>query len=330
MIRRTFFRSAERRRHSVFILAVAFCVTNTALVPSAFAQQQQQNPTSGLDGAPLTTGPSQNTAANQSKNNNNSASQIAQQIGQSLLSSGTAMAPSCCSTGGCCSAAMMLIAMGLMGLAQSGANKSAAGQHGYNGSLNTSNGPSIPNPYNPGGNNPDSVNPSVVGGMGGKELADKLSGFGVKYDTKSGKFTMPNGKSFSTSDVMNPNAMANAGVSPSEYKSAMDMAKAAEKKAADSVEKMGALTAANGFDSGGSGGGSASSKLPPSLDEAGIPGAPMKREPTSVAGMVKNYNGEMIGVSGDNIFEMMARRYREKASKDNFLPPESSPDAISN
>ena len=53
------------------------------------------------------------------------------------------------------------------------------------------------------------------------------------------------------------------------------------------------------------------------------------REPASVAGMVKNYNGEMIGVSGDNIFDMMTRRYREKDGKDNFLPPESSPDSLS-
>lgn len=41
----------------------------------------------------------------------------------------------------------------------------------------------------------------------------------------------------------------------------------------------------------------------------------------SAEGLVKDFNGEMIGVAGDDIFKMMNRRYNLKATQDTFIGP---------
>ena len=46
-----------------------------------------------------------------------------------------------------------------------------------------------------------------------------------------------------------------------------------------------------------------------------------KRDPASAEGLAKDFNGDMIGVAGDDIFKMMNRRYKLKASQDNFIAP---------
>jgi hypothetical protein len=43
-----------------------------------------------------------------------------------------------------------------------------------------------------------------------------------------------------------------------------------------------------------------------------------KIEP-SVAGMSKKFGGENIGVSGDNIFQMVNRRYKSQDERNGFL-----------
>jgi|GEM_PF-5234734 len=50
-------------------------------------------------------------------------------------------------------------------------------------------------------------------------------------------------------------------------------------------------------------------------------GSSEKREVASVEGLAKDFNGEQIGVSGDDIFKMMNRRYKLKATQDNFIAP---------
>lgn len=206
----------------------------------------------------------------------------------------------------------MLIAMGLAALAQSGANKGAAGQHGFNASLNQSHDTRAPD--------------LETGNFGTYDVNKSISKYGTKYDEKTGKFTLPNGKSFSMNDLSNAEAMANAGVSPDEYKKAMAMAKDAEKKAVADSNKL--VSTENGYASSGG-----SFTPPPTVvtegEENGLQRGLGPREPASVAGMVRNYNGDMIGVAGDDIFSMMARRYREKTNKDAFLAPESKPEETS-
>lgn len=271
-----------------------------------------------VDGGQIST----NGAARQGASSNGSASQIAQMIGQGLLATGTAMMPPCsASMCSCCPTAAMLIAMGILGLMQSGANKGTAAQHKYVASTsNQGNDGTSAAGYDTLGSleNVPGFTPSDL------KKIDDLKKYGVTY--KDGKFTMPNGKSFGLNDVNNPNAMANAGVSAADFAKAMAQAAALEKKAGEQVEKVGAHTASQGFENGVGGGGSSG---PGSSDEeetyAGG-GAKAARDPAaSVAGMTKSYNGELIGVAGDSIFEMMARRYRQKSKEESFLPPESAP-----
>lgn len=44
-----------------------------------------------------------------------------------------------------------------------------------------------------------------------------------------------------------------------------------------------------------------------------------KRNMASVEGLARDFNGDMIGVAGDDIFKMMNRRYKLKTSQDNFI-----------
>jgi hypothetical protein len=46
-----------------------------------------------------------------------------------------------------------------------------------------------------------------------------------------------------------------------------------------------------------------------------------KREPATAEGLAKDFNGELIGVAGDDIFKMMNRRYKLKTAQDSFIGP---------
>lgn len=255
------------------------------------------------------TGASQHQAALTGQAQNQSSGSTANSIGSALLAAGTAMMPPCAAAQcSCCPMAAMLIMMGIMGLKQGGANNATAGAHGAQATLNQD--------Y---GNDTSAPSVSQVASFG-KKTADDLKKYGVTYDPKTGKVTMPNGKSFSESDLGNQSAMSNAGVSAEDYAKAMKMAKDAEKKLAGS----GLVSPSMGYEGGGGG---AQALRNPADEEAGPLGPGEKKNTGNVAGMSLNFNGDKIGVAGDDIFQMMARRYKEKDNKENFLPPDSAPDA---
>lgn len=253
---------------------------------------------------------SQNAAALNSQANNNSAGNTANQIGSQLLASGMSKLPSCCGATPptCCPMAIMEIIMGLMGLAQGGANKGAAANHGVNASQNAASS----NPYALTNNKDGADTASAFAAI---EAAKKN---GVKYDPKTGKFTLPNGKVMGPGDIGSKDAAMAAGVSAGDFDKAMSKIADMEKKAGKDSSNL-----ASG-DAGVEGGGGGGSMMPPSPDAVDEAIARAAREPTSVAGMAKNFNGDMIGVSGDNIFAMMARRYKQMDSKDSFLPPDAN------
>lgn len=251
---------------------------------------------------------SQNAAALQAQNQNNSSSGTANAIGAAMLAAGMAQLPGCCGAvpPACCPSAIMQIIMGLMGLAQGGANKGAAGNAAGNAAQNAASS----NPYALTGNK-DGADSSAFAAI---EAAKKN---GVKYDPKTGKFTLPDGKVMGPGDIGSKDAAMAAGVSAGDFDKAM-------KAAADAEKKAGAASKLASGDVGVEGGGGGGLTPPPadSQEDAAIRGA--LREPTSVAGMAKNFNGDMIGVSGDDIFKMMARRYKQMDSKDSFLPPDAN------
>lgn len=156
---------------------------------------------------------------------------------------------------------------------------------------------------------------------------------GVNFDTTTGIATLPNGKTISPSDTSNPAAIAaETGMSQSDYKGILAKAAELEKKAIADAQKSGtAYTASNGFDGGS--GGAGLNPLDAAADPAAAAAAALaaKRAPANasgkagVAGMARNYNGDMIGVAGDDIFQMMTRRYQEKVKNQSFLSPEALP-----
>lgn len=275
------------------------------------------------DGKPITD--SSYGSAKQGQGSNNSAGQIATMIGAGMVAAGTAMMPGCCSpTGGCCPAAVTMVAMGVLGLMQGAANKSTAGQHGM---VSADVGLQ---PDGDSNNQPDSYqspDPTTTAAFKtetakGFSALDKV---GAKLDPKTGKLTFPNGSTVGVGSLGDPSAMSHAGVSANDMKKIQktmsDLEKAAMTKAGSSL-----ASGESGYEGGGGG-----STTVVSSDEGmggmGGVGAGKDRDPAtaSVAGMTKNFNGELIGVAGDDIFKMMTRRYNQKSKEDSFLPPESSP-----
>ncbi|HRO67257.1 MAG TPA: hypothetical protein PL182_06820 [Pseudobdellovibrionaceae bacterium] len=269
--------------------------------------------------------PSANQSANAGQGSNSSAGQIAQMVGQALQATGSAMMGSCCGNPGgasCCAKGAMLLGMGILGMIQAGQNKSTAGQHGYVGDI-TYGGD---NPYGSDGYGSDTPGTSDPFSPAVKNKISELEGKGFEFNAKNGTLSIPGGKSFKLSDVTNKDAMGNAGVSGADYAANMATAAGLEKKAVSDVEKIGAHTASQGMADGGSGGGGGRSvsSTTDGSDEVSYRQKADDPKPT-VAGMMKSYNGEMIGVAGDSIFAMMARRYQQKHKEESFLPPDSSP-----
>lgn len=158
-------------------------------------------------------------------------------------------------------------------------------------------------------------------------LKPKLDQAGYKIDEKKGTWYDPNKKkTLSTSDFKDSSSMSRAGFSKSEqdgFNSVMGQMK----KDVNAVVKSKGLGADGGIGGdlgvGGGGGGTAAASTTGEAGTgaagAGQPTLSINRDPAQVAGMTKSYNGEMIGVSGDSLFDMMNRRYNLHKSKGAFL-----------
>lgn len=70
---------------------------------------------------------------------------------------------------------------------------------------------------------------------------------------------------------------------------------------------------------GGSGGGGTSETSSGAEPPQPSLGVAVDRDQSQVAGMAKSYQGEMIGVSGDSLFQMMDRRYKLHSDRGNFI-----------
>ncbi|MBX3041237.1 MAG: hypothetical protein KF789_11080 [Bdellovibrionaceae bacterium] len=269
--------------------------------------------------------PSANQSAKAGQGSNSSAGQIAQMVGQALQATGSGMMGSCCGNPGgaaCCAKGAMLLGMGILGMMQAGMNKSTAGQHGYVGDVTYGGS----DPYGTETNGTGSPSTSDPFAPSVKDKIAELEGKGFEFNAKNGTLSMPGGKSFKLSDVTNKDAMSNIGVSADDYAANMAAAAGFEKKAIGDVEKIGAHTASQGMADGGSGGGGLGRSVSSTDGSDDLSYRQKANDPKpTVAGMMKSYNGEMIGVAGDSIFAMMARRYQQKHKEESFLPPDSSP-----
>lgn len=139
-----------------------------------------------------------------------------------------------------------------------------------------------------------------------------------------GSITAANGKTYTAADFASTEAMIASGVSPSHAKMIADMMKKNDalmdtrKELAD-FSGMGsdydaAANAAAVTAAAAAGNGTLGSNLDADSSKDKI-----ARSLASAEGLSKDFNGELIGVSGDDIFKMMNRRYRLKANQDTFL-----------
>ena len=94
------------------------------------------------------------------------------------------------------------------------------------------------------------------------------------------------------------------------------------KKAGEGIESTKYAGIGSGIGSGGDSG------MGPGLDDPSkrrrfkdeLKPVEDKRKPSS-AGMAKDFHGDLIGASGDDIFTMMNRRYQLKNEQDTFFTP---------
>lgn len=139
----------------------------------------------------------------------------------------------------------------------------------------------------------------------------------VKINPKAGTVTTEDGKVYSQQDISSAAAMSAAGLNPS----VLSNIKAEIKKITDNVEKKSADGAMEGdVVVGTQKDGSGSGNIPNFDGVARGAGINSSRDPaTEVAGLTKNYNGELIGVSADSLFSIIDRRYKLHNEKGSFL-----------
>jgi hypothetical protein len=150
------------------------------------------------------------------------------------------------------------------------------------------------------------------------EMSEK--GYKVSPDGKT--MTFPDGRSVATSAITDEGALSSAGFSESDIQAGRATLAAGVSKANDKMRAV-QMTAEGG---GGGGGGSGRSVAD---DGSGGPGKGhggnfnfgQKKDPKkpNLSGMSKNFGSDKIGVAGDDIFEMITRRYKARDAADNFI-----------
>lgn len=227
-------------------------------------------------------------------------------VGQALMSAGAALMANPPTV----PAGAALMAMGLLAMMQSGEDSGAAGQSAATGSASNTNG--------------TSTGTAAVDGTGTsgfteakiKEGQAKLAAAGYKM-TAAG-ITNPDGSFTSSSAFNSPSAMAAAGISPA--------AIAEAQKILGDINTSGARVSSVGVNSGGGGGGITEGDSHGSSDAAMGAGNPFNidadKKGSLVAGKTVMFDGEPIGVRGQNIFEMVHSCYQKKRDGKHFIESE--------
>ena len=176
----------------------------------------------------------------------------------------------------------------------------------------------------------DNLSKNLPPGTSIKDMMNGLktitSGKGPYKINPDGSITSKDGKKYTVDNFSNENAMIAAGFSAADAK----FAAANLKKIKDSINND--LSAASLLAKKNSGPNSYSDNTGTASNKSGSsPLTPngstaklindKERSLASAEGLVRDFNGEAIGISNDDIFRMMNRRYKLKASQDNFIAP---------
>ena len=311
---------------------------------SAEAKNSESKPTTVSSSS---ASPNMQNSANTSGKENSSAKTISTIIGVANMGMGAVkmseFATSCSGAGATCNYGLLAqgilhFAMGAQSFMQAKNHAGAANQSGLTG-IDTS---AWNNPFgdpNSTSNTDDTTKDKDVAAVvnTGKfnEIKKALTTTGisgVRLDPKTGKITDSNtGKTYDSSTLGSAQGMADAGFAAGDIASALEASSKAEKAAMKKLgltEGIGAATAANGYsDDSGSGGTMSGKAGDITADGSGgrrglaSSGAGVKIPSNQIAGLSKNFNGERIGVSAENIFNMMARRYKTKEKQNSFFDP---------
>jgi len=166
----------------------------------------------------------------------------------------------------------------------------------------------------------------------GNQFAGSNAPFKVNPD---GTITTKDGKTYKASDFADEKSMIAAGIPASEAKALASQLNAPGSPLAEAgidakgelknlpKTDFGAFTAISSDGGSGSGSGSenaASKSALGSKDLNGSGGGAKNRKPSAVGeGLVRNFNGDTIGIANDDIFKMMNKRYKLKTSQDSFI-----------
>lgn len=311
---------------------------------SAEAKNSEAKPTTVSSSS---ASPNMQNSANTSSGQNSSAKTISTVIGVANIGMGAVkmseFAASCSGAGATCQYGLLAqgilhFAMGAQSFMQAKNHAGAAYQSGLTG-VDTS---AWNNPFgdpNSNSNTDDTTKDkdvtAVVNTGKFNEIKKALTTTGingVRLDPKTGKITDSNtGKTYDSTALGSAQGMADAGFASGDIASAMEASSKAEKAAMKKLgltEGIGAATATNGYtDDGGSGGTMSGKAGDITVDGSGgrrglaSSGAGVKIPSNQIAGLSKNFNGERIGVSAENIFNMMARRYKTKEKQNSFFDP---------
>lgn len=153
-----------------------------------------------------------------------------------------------------------------------------------------------------------------------KKLDAAAKSQGGSYNKKTNTVKLPDGTALTAKGAQG----GSGGGAPSMSSAEQAAFKAQEKKIAEAINaKLGQDGILDGGGDYGGGGGArvAVNAYPEASSARGAAAVADSRNPASVEGTFKDYNGTPIGVAQDSMFEMMHRRYRKIGSDENALMP---------
>lgn len=266
-----------------------------------------------------------NQGSNKAASKNNTGQILSYALSAAELAYAAYNVPPCSSgEGSACARVAIFTIMGIMSAKQGAEHGSVAGAARFTAGATDGVGDGSGSQTEQGSlNNGNGVSKFITAS---NDATKKLQKDGILSADKK-TITTPDGKSYKVADMTSAAAMQAAGIPKASIDSAMEALAKMEKKAMEKL-KIGSQTAANGYEEGGGGGGGSSGvsgEGDPGMTVAGagvgagVDKNALARDPSSLAGMSKNYNGEPIGVAADSIFLMMNRRYKVKESQDSFF-----------
>lgn len=143
---------------------------------------------------------------------------------------------------------------------------------------------------------------------------------------KDGSITTKDGKTFSAKDFADEKSMIAAGISPADAKKLMDDLYGKDgvlaKAGLDAQKDLNALNKGLGNFDMGSGSTTTIKSGAAETEKSGLGVKDLSkrhRTPAGDEGLVKNFNGDSIGIANDDIFKMMNKRYILKSTQDSFI-----------